>query len=244
MNQPNKQDRPVALVTGAARRIGAAIAQHLHLAGFRVVIHCHQSQTHAQRLAETMNQLHGDSALVLTADLCAPMSPQTLIQDTLAWAGRMDLLVNNASVFSRHEHDWEVMFNTNVKAPHMLSHAAYPHLAKNSGAIINITDAHIDKPLQGYCVYSQTKAALTMQTKALACEFAPMVRVNAAAPGAIIWPEHANALSEAQQQKIIAKTPLKQHGSPEFIAQAVLALVENKFITGQTLCVDGGRGLD
>lgn len=243
LNQTNKQDAPVALVTGAARRIGAAIAQHLHTAGFRVIVHCHQSQSAGHALANELNQLRFNSAIMLTADLCRPESVHQLMSDALLWGGRMDLLVNNASLFTRNDADWDGMFNLNVKAPFLLSCAACPHLVKTQGSIINITDTHADRPLKGYAIYCQSKAALDMQTKALAREFAPNVRVNAVAPGAIMWPEQENQLNEEQQQSIIDKTPLKRHGSPLFIAQAVLALAENQFITGQTLRVDGGRSI-
>ena len=243
MNLTNKQDAPVVLVTGAARRIGAEIAQYLQKAGFRVIIHCHHSYSEAQALADDMNRQRADSAMVFTADLSLPESAPQLIADALTWGGRIDLLVNNASLFTRDEADWDAMFNLNVKAPFLLSQAAYPHLAKTQGSIINITDIHADKPLKGYAIYCQSKAALSMQTKALAREFAPNVRVNAIAPGAIMWPESGNQLSEEQQIAIIEKTPLKRHGSPLYIAQAILALVENLFITGQTLCVDGGRNM-
>ncbi len=243
MKPANKQDAPVALVTGAARRIGAAIVQHLQTAGFRVVIHCHHSQAEAHALAEELNQLRSNSAKVLIADLCNPASALQLIMETMTWAGRIDLLVNNASLFTRNEADWDAMFALNVKAPFLLSHAAFPHLSLTHGSIINITDIHTDKPLKGYTIYCQSKAALSMQTNALAREFAPTVRVNAVAPGAIMWPEGNNQLSEEQQQNSIDETPLKRHGSPVFIAQAVLALAGNAFITGQTLRVDGGRSL-
>lgn len=243
MNQENKQDAPVVLVTGAAKRIGAVIAQYLHKAGFRVVVHCHQSQAAAKNLTDAMNQLRSDSATLLTADLCRPDLAVQLITDTLNWAGRLDLLVNNASLFTRNEADWDAMFTLNVKAPFVLSNAAFPHLAKTQGSIINITDIHADKPLKDYAIYCQSKAALKMQTKALAREFAPNVRVNAVAPGAIMWPEKGNQLSEKQQQAIINKTLLKRHGNPLYIAQAVLALTNNVYITGQTVRVDGGRGL-
>lgn len=244
MNHGNKQANRVALVTGAARRIGAGIATHLHQAGFRVVIHCHQSQKEALQLAEKMNSHRKDSALVLTADLMIMHAVIELITHAITWGGRLDLLVNNASVFTKTSLDdaeWDRLFTTNVKAPFWLSHAAYPHLAAHQGSIINITDIHAKKTLKDYSAYCQSKAALAMQTTSLAREFAPQVRVNAVAPGATIWPELANELSEEIQQKIIARTPLKRHGDPVFIAQAVLALAENPFITGQTLSVDGGQ---
>jgi pteridine reductase len=243
LNLSNTQDTRVALITGAARRIGATIAKHLHQAGFLVVIHCHHSIDSAHALGVYLNHKRTDSAYVLTGDLCKESSIEALIQKTLECAGRLDLLVNNASLFSRKMTDWDTLFQLNVKAPFLLSHAAFAALSKTQGSIINITDAHTDKPLKDYAIYCQSKAALTMQTKALAREFAPNVRVNAVAPGAILWPEHDNALSQEQRQRIINDIPLKRHGAPLFIAKAVLALADNPFITGQVLCVDGGRGL-
>ena len=243
MNPANKQEAPVAVVTGAARRIGAVIAQHLHAAGFRVMIHCHQSHDAASALASDLNRQRAESAAVFSVNLCLQNAPQQLIDAALTFAGRIDLLVNNASFFSRNPSDWDNLFDLNVKVPFLLSYAAYPHLVKMHGAIINITDTHADRPLRDYAIYCQSKAALGMQTKALALEFAPNVRVNAVAPGAILWPEQGNQLDAEQKQHIIEKTPLKRHGDPLFIAQAVLALANNGFITGQTLRVDGGRSI-
>lgn len=249
MNQANKQAVKVALVTGAARRIGAEIVKELHQAAFKVVIHCHRSLEEAQILAETLNRQDPDSALVLQQDLCLPNAAKQLIAATIAWAGQLDLLVNNASVFTKtdlssfNESKWDNLFSTNVKAPFLLSLEARTYLATQQGQIINITDIHGDRPLKGYAEYCQTKAALIMQTKALAREFAPEVRVNAIAPGAIAWPEKDNSLTNDLQAKIIHNTPLKKHGSPAYIAQAVLALVANSFITGECLKVDGGRSL-
>lgn len=249
MNPTNKQEAKVALVTGGARRIGAAIVKKLHAAGYKVVIHCRHTLTEAQTLASSLNKQRQDSALVLTKELTEPEAAQQLMSAISDWTGRLDLLVNNASIFLRSNGvdmgsaDWDIVFNTNVKAPWLLSLAARPLLAAQLGAIINLTDIHAEKPLSGYAIYCQSKAALEMQTKSLAREFAPEIRVNAVAPGAIAWPEQANSLSLELQQQIIAKTPLKQHGKPEFIAQAVLALAENPFISGQILKVDGGRSL-
>ena len=237
----------VALITGAGRRIGACIAEYLHQHGWSVVIHCRHSRDEADALCHRLNQQRPDSAKVFAADLTQKQASESLIHQTMSWAGQLDLLVNNASLFipSPLDHTNEDLLNTlftiNVQAPFWLSYAARKSLAKQQGAIINITDIHAETPLKGYAEYCQTKAALTMQTKALARDFAPDIRVNAIAPGAIAWPENENVLTSSQQQKIIDKTLLKRHGEPVFIAQALLALVNNPFITGQTLRVDGGR---
>ncbi len=231
---------PVVLITGSARRIGADIAKHLHQAGFNVVVHCHQSTLEAKILVDALNQEREDSAVWFNCDLYQPDSAEWLIQQTIHWTGRLDVLINNASVFSR-EADWERMFTLNVKVPFDLSQKAYPYLAQSQGCIVNITDIHASTPLKGYYVYCQSKAALLMQTKSLAQEFAPRVRVNAVAPGAIAWPEADNSLSEAQKNAIIAKTALKRHGEPRFIAEATLAFIQQTFVTGQSLAVDGGR---
>lgn len=237
----------VALITGAARRIGAALALHLHQAGFKVAIHYHRSQEAALTLSDLLNQKRANSARVFMADLTRKDENQALMSQVMDWTGRLDLLVNNASVFAPTRLDdpddalWDVLFMTNVRAPFWLSLAARPPLEKSHGSIVNITDIHAESPLKGYAEYCQSKAALMMQTKALAREFAPKIRVNAIAPGAITWPEGENALPNNLQAEIISKTLLRRHGEPAFIAQALLALVENPFITGQTLRVDGGR---
>lgn len=249
MNQANKQEAKVALVTGGARRIGASIVTLLHQAGYKVVVHCRNNLGEAHTLAVELNNKRNDSAFVLQRELTEDGAAQEMMTAITDWSGRLDLLVNNASIFVRTEHDsfnasdWQALFDIHVKVPFLLSQAAYPLLKQQHGSIINITDIHAEKPLKGYSVYCQSKAALKMQTESLAREFAPEVRVNAVAPGAIMWPEHANSLTADEQRKIVAKTPLKQHGKPEFIAQAVLSLAQNPFITGQTLSVDGGRSL-
>lgn len=232
----------IVLVTGGARRIGAAIVQHLHQAGFKVAIHCHQSTDDAQILVDKLNQVRSESAKSFSYDLSLAESTACLIEQVIRWAGKLDVLVNNASLFSR-EPDWEGLFRLNVIAPFELSQLAFPYLAKTQGCIVNITDIHATVPLKGYSVYCQSKAALWMQTKSLAQAFAPSVRVNAVAPGAMVWPEAANALSLEQKNTIIEKTPLKRHGNPLFIAEATLGFIHQTFVTGQYLAVDGGRSL-
>lgn len=247
MIHKNTQVHRVVLVTGSARRIGASIVKHLHQAGYSVAIHCHHSLAEAKTLSESLNQQRHNSAHVFVANLMQKTENQSLIAQVVAWAGRLDLLVNNASLFiptnltALDDAVGLSQYIMNVQAPLWLSIAAEPYLRDAQGCIINITDIHAENPLKGYVEYCQTKAALVSQTKALAQAFAPHVRVNAVAPGAIAWPEHENALSPAQQEKIISKTLLKRHGNAQYIAEAVLALVENSFITGQCLRVDGGR---
>lgn len=233
--------QPVAVITGAAQRIGAVLATHLHQIGFRVMIHYHHSKAEAIQLVTNLNQIRPNSALCVSADLCVSSSRQIVIDYVITEWGRVDLLVNNASIFSRHDSDWDQMWQCNVQAPYYLSRNAFPHLKVSQGSIVNITDIHAYNPLRDYAAYCQTKAALAMQTRALAQEFAPHVRVNEIAPGATIWPAGDNKLAPATQEKILAKTLLQKHGSPNNIAQALLYLVENTYVTGQCLRVDGGR---
>ena len=246
--QPSTSDR-VALVTGAARRIGAEIVRRLHQSGFRVVIHCYQSIAAANQLAEVLNAARPNTALVVQADLSLDDTSDAVIAAAIEWAGRLDVLVNNASLFAESNlvtsdpNFAERLYALNVFAPWRLSLKARSWLAEGAGNIMNITDIHAENPLKNYAEYCQSKAALMMQTKALAREFAPLVRVNAVAPGAIVWPEQQNTVSEAVKNQIINETPLKMHGKPSFIAEAVLALIANPFITGQTLRVDGGRSI-
>lgn len=247
MIYPNRQEQ-IALITGSARRIGAAIAQALHASGFKIAIHCHHSLIKAQALAQQCNQLRPDSARVFTADFRQEQAAEQLIAQISHWVPRLTVLVNNASLFSRDPQSWDLklwqdLLTINVQTPYQLSKAAFPFLQEQQGVIINITDIHSLIPLKHYTLYCQTKAALYAQTKALALEFAPKVRVNAVAPGAIAWPEKANRLTTSQQEKIIQQTPLNKHGDPQYIAQAALALIENPFITGQVLHVDGGRSV-
>ena len=251
MNLKNTQlfelHAPVVLVTGAARRIGAAIAQCLHQVGYRVVIHCYQSSDVANQLAAELNQKRAKSALVIQADLSQASEVDGVIDRVIDWAGSLYGLVNNASLFERtdcqnqHSERFQQLLQVNVLAPWQLSLKARPWLEKTQGCIVNITDIHAEKPLKQYAEYCQSKAALWMQTKALAREFAPRIRVNAVAPGAIAWPEGDNALSEIVKTKLMAETPLNRHGDPRFIAEAVLSLFKNEFMTGQVLRVDGGR---
>lgn len=245
---------PVALVTGAARRIGACIASYLHDKGYNVVIHYNNSQKEAKELIQLLNSKRDKSAIGISSDLLTLKNTDKIIKKTIDAFKRLDVLINNASVFIKTEEKdtylfkedneiWDKIFTINVKAPFQLSKCAFPYLRINNGCIINITDIHASKPLKDYAIYSQSKAALEMQTKSLASFFAPVVRVNAIAPGAIVWPEESNKLDNATKEMIINKTLLKKHGNPSNIAKAAYALIQNDYITGQILHVDGGRYL-
>ncbi len=238
----------VALVTGGARRIGAAVVRVLHGAGARVVIHYRSAEAEAAALEAALNAIRAGSATCLRADLLLPDAPQALVDATLKAYGRLDVLVNNASTLyptpvgdigAAH---WDELIGSNLRAPLFLAQAAAPHLAAANGAVVNITDIHAERPLKGYTVYSVAKAGLAGLTRVLALELAPAVRVNAVAPGATAWPEDGQ-FDPAERARIIATTPLGRIGSPEEIAQAVLVACTAPFVTGQTFAVDGGRSV-
>jgi pteridine reductase len=238
----------VALVTGAARRIGAAIARRLHAGGASVVLHYRGSEAEISSLEAELNGVRAKSAAKMKADLLAPIAPRMLVADSLQRFGRLDLLVNNASSFyatavgSIEASHWEDLIGSNLRAPLFLAQEAATELAKNGGSIVNIADIHAERPLKGYLVYSVAKAGLVALTRGLALELAPGVRVNAVAPGAIAWPEDGQ-FAPAERERIVAGTPLARLGSPEEIAQAVHFLATAPFVTGQVLAVDGGRSV-
>ena len=246
--------RPVALVTGAARRLGAAIARTLHATGHDLALHCHASRAEAEALAAELEATRPGSTLVLQADLAQFDRLPELVAKTIGRFGRLDALVNNAAAFfptpfgTVTPAQWDTLFATNLRAPFFLSQAAAPHLKAAGGGIVNIADIHGETPLAGHGVYCMAKAALLMLTKSLALDLAPEVRVNAIAPGAILWPEHADnstGKDAAAQAALLARTPLARTGTPEDIAAAVAWLLGDGsgYVTGQTLHVDGGRGL-
>lgn len=248
--QKNPLAAKVALVTGAARRIGAEIARTLHDAGMNIVLHYNASEDEAVSLCDKLNQERPSSAVAIRADLLEPESAQSLIHQSAAVWQRLDVLVNNASRFYRTmlgkvtEYAWDDLMNSNLKAPFFLSQAAAPYLAANEGSIINITDIHAERPLRDYSVYCISKTGLLAMTKVLAKELGPLIRVNAVAPGAIIWPEGENKLSDSEKKKILDQTALLRAGGPEDIAKGVLFFVRDaQYITGQVLNVDGGRML-
>jgi pteridine reductase len=241
-------DRKAALVTGAGRRIGAAIVRRLHADGYAVVIHYRGSRAVAEALAAELDAARPGSAIALHADLAAFDRLPELVARTVGAFGRLDLLVNNASAFyptpvgQATPAQWDDLFASNARAPFFLSQAAAPHLRAARGAIVNLVDIHADQPLAGHPLYCMAKAALRMMTKALARDLAPEVRVNAVAPGAILWPDAGK--SPEAQAALLAKVPLGRTGAPEDIAGAVawLAGDASGYVTGQVLRVDGGRG--
>lgn len=237
-----------ALVTGAGRRVGAAIARALHAAGANVVIHYRSSRAEAESLAGELNRLRAQSALALHADLLELDRHPRLIADAIAAFGALDVLVNNASTFyptplgSITSAAWDDLMGSNLKAPLFLSQAAAPALRARRGLILNLVDIHGLRPLPEYPVYSTAKAGLIMLTRALARELGPEIRVNGIAPGPVMWPE--GEIDDAMKQEIVRKTVLKRLGSPEDVAKcAVYFAADAPFVTGQIIAVDGGRSL-
>lgn len=241
-------DNKVILVTGAARRIGAAIVTCLHENGARVVVHYGSSADDAKQLTAGLNQVRENSAMTIQADLQVIADLPRLIDSVVSWGGRLDGLVNNASRFyatpvgSITEEHWDELLGSNLKAPLFLSQAAAPQLRKNGGAIINIVDIHSQRPLRDHAVYGPAKAGLAMLTRSLAKDLAPDVRVNGVSPGAILWPE--DGMTESVQQSILQQVPLQRAGDPQDIAACVLYLLRDAvYVTGQVIAVDGGRSI-
>ena len=241
-------DNKVVLVSGAARRIGAAIVTRLHAEGARVAIHYRGSADEADALCSDLNAGRADSAQTFRGDLLDTNYLPQLVADVVAWGGGLDVLVNNASTFyptpvgTITESHWDDLVGSNFKAPLFLSQAAAPHLRAARGAIVNIVDIHGQRPLRDHPVYGPAKAALAMLTRALAKDLAPEVRVNGVSPGAILWPE--DGMTETAQASILKEVPLGRPGEPGDIAACVLYLLRDApYVTGQIIAVDGGRSI-
>jgi len=237
-----------ALITGAAKRIGACIAETLHAEGMNIAIHYRGSAADADALADRLNSQRASSAITVQADLLDMASLQQLVANVVDQTGRLDLLLNNASTFyptpldEVTEQNWDDLLGTNLKAPLFLAQAAAPHLRETQGGIINIVDIHAQRPLSNHPVYGPAKAGLAMLTRSLAKDLAPEIRVNGVSPGAILWP--ADGMPEKVEQAIIKQVPLKRVGEPADIARTILFLVKDApYITGQIIAVDGGRSV-
>lgn len=247
MQDTGKLDSKTVLITGAARRVGATVARRLHAEGMNVVLHYRRSEGDALKLAQELNTMRPDSAITTQADLAEVECFASLIEAALHW-GRLDVLVNNASAFRAtpfgkvSEPDWNMLMDSNLKAPFFLAQAAAPYLRRARGCIVNMADIYARRPLAGRSVYSVSKAGIAALTKSLALELAPEVRVNGVAPGIILWP--SQGLDEQAKQAMLDSTALKRAGSPDDIAAAIVYLVRDAgYVTGQILAVDGGRSI-
>jgi len=244
----SRSDRPVALITGASRRVGAVIARTLHAAGYDLALHYRHSATEATALADTLERQRAGSTLLLQGELADTAALPTLVESLLAHYGRLDALVNNASAFyptpvgEATPAQWNELFASNAQAPFFLSQAAVPALREAHGGIVNLLDIYAERPLANHPLYCMAKAALAAMTRSLALDLAPLVRVNGVAPGAVMWPSDGKPYDD--QQAMLARTPMQRAGTPEDVAGAVLWLLRDApFVTGQVLRVDGGRTL-
>ncbi len=243
------QDK-VVLITGGAKRVGAAICRKLHAHGARIIIHYRNSREEADNLQAELNQKRPGSVALVQADLLDTDLLPDLIDKVTRRFGQLDVLINNASSFFPTPLNecttdaWDDLIGSNLKAPLFLSQAAAPYLTAQQGCVINIIDIHAERPLKQYVIYNTAKGGLLSLTKSLAVEFSPAVRVNGISPGPILWPEDGEWKDEAARQQIIASTLLKRTGEPDDIAKTALFLITDApYITGQIISVDGGRSI-
>ncbi len=241
----------VVLVTGGAKRVGAAICRRLHAAGASLAVHYRNSAQEALALRDELNALRPESAATFQSDLLDLNALRPLVDHVIGKFGRLDALINNASSFYAtplaevDEHQWNDLLGTNLRAPLFLAQAAADELRRRHGCIVNIADIHAERPMHGHLLYSVAKAGLAALTRALAQEMAPQVRVNAVAPGVIMWPENATWMDDEQRRKIVAHTLLKREGEPDDIAKTVAFLIQDApYVTGQIIAVDGGRSIN
>jgi pteridine reductase len=240
----------VALITGGARRVGAAICRLLHAGGVNLMVHYRSSVEEARALQSELNAARPGSVALIQADLLNMAYLPSMVNETVNQFGQLDILVNNASSFfptavgEIDERGWDDLMGTNLKTPLFLSQAAAPQLKRTHGCIVNIVDIHADRPLRHHVVYSVAKGGLVALTRSLAVELGPEVRVNGVSPGAIQWPEDERWSDELARQRIVNTTMLKRVGDPEDIARTVRFLVfDAPYVTGQIIAVDGGRSI-
>ena len=243
--------KQVAIITGGAKRVGAAISRRLHKANIDIIIHYRNSDTEANSLQEQLNKIRKGSASIIQADLLDPNSYSLIINEAIKVYGQLNFLINNASSYyptninDINELNWNELIVSNLKAALFLSKEASPFLKKSNGSIINITDAHITNPKKNYIIYSIAKSGLTTLTKSLALELGPEIRVNAVAPGPVLWPDKSSEFDALYRKKVISQTMLKKVGDADDIAKAVEFLLLNApFITSHILNVDGGRSFN
>ena len=249
MSETTKSRARYTLITGAARRIGACIAETLHARGCHVFLHYHQSRESVDELASKLNTERPASATIVQADLGDEEEINRLAVQVRACTGQLDLLVNNASRFfptnvgATTTLQWNQLMDSNLRGPYFLTQALLPELATAGGSVVNLLDVHAVRPMRGHAVYCMAKAGLQMMTLALAKELGPQIRVNGIAPGAILWPEQGTP--SVEQDNILSKTVMGRAGKPEDIASAVAYLgLDAPYVTGQVLAVDGGRSLN
>jgi pteridine reductase len=243
-----RHERPVALITGAGKRVGAVIARTLHAAGYDLALHYRSSAADAELLAASLERQRSGSTCIVQAELADLDALPGVVQRALDRFGRLDALVNNASAFyptpvgTATQAQWNELFASNAQAPFFLAQAATPALRAARGAIVNLVDIYAERPLANHPIYCMAKAALEAMTRSLALDLGPDVRVNGVAPGAVMWPSDGKPYDD--QQAMLARTPLQRAGSPEDVAGAVLWLLrDSPFVTGQIIRVDGGRTL-
>jgi len=244
-------ENKIVLITGGAKRDGAAICSLLHAHGTNLMSHYRNSVNEARALQSELNLKRANSVAIIQGDLLNLATLPNLVEETVKHFGKLDVLINNASTYypteigNINEANWNDLMGSNLKAPLFLSQAAAIELRKQQGCIINITDMHVERPKKGYIVYSVAKAGLVTLTKSLAHELSPEVRVNAVAPGPVMWPENNPQFDEVYRQRVISQTLLKRIGEPDDIAKAVKFLIQDApFMTGQIIAVDGGRSLN
>jgi pteridine reductase len=237
----------IVLITGGGKRVGAAICRRLHAAGANLMLHYRTSAGEARLLQAELNGAREDSVALIQADLLDLNKLPAMVEQTVSKFGRLDALVNNASSFfptpigAITPEAWDDLIGTNLRAPLFLAQAAAPALRKAQGAIVNIADIHAERPLKNFVAYSIAKAGVIGMTRSLARELAPEVRVNAVAPGPILWPDDSS-FDELSRQRIISHTPLRREGEPDDVAKAVhFLLADATYVTGETINVDGGR---